>query len=107
MSEGVIAYKRSRFSTRLPEGRRYMGSHFWLLEEEASVWRVGFTKFAARMLGDQRSCGDPFDVRWLPQRAKFGGVDRGGKFLVQVREALKRERGQAGAPRRAVPRSVG
>jgi len=52
MSAGVIAYKRSRFSTRLPEGRRYAASHFWLLEEEQGVWRVGFTKFAARMLGD-------------------------------------------------------
>ena len=52
MSEGIIAYKRSRFSTRLPEGRRYVASHFWLLEEEPGVWRIGFTKFAARMLGD-------------------------------------------------------
>lgn len=52
MTEAVIAYKRSRFSTRLPEGRRYAASHFWLLEEEPGVWRVGFTKFAARMLGD-------------------------------------------------------
>jgi glycine cleavage system H protein len=52
MSESVVAYKRSRFSTRLPEGRRYAASHFWLLEEEPGVWRVGFTKFAARMLGD-------------------------------------------------------
>lgn len=49
---GLIAYKRSRFSTRLPEGRRYAASHFWLLEEEPGVWRIGFTKFAARMLGD-------------------------------------------------------
>lgn len=50
--EGLVAYKRSRFGTRLPEGRRYTGSHFWLLEEEAGVWRIGFTKFALRMLGD-------------------------------------------------------
>lgn len=52
MSEGSLAYKRSRFGTRLPAGRRYTGSHFWLLEEEAGLWRIGFTKFASRMLGD-------------------------------------------------------
>jgi len=48
----VIAYKRSRFATRLPEGRLYTPSHFWLLEEEPGLWQVGFTKFATRMLGD-------------------------------------------------------
>jgi len=47
-----IAYKRSRFSTRLPVGRLYTPSHFWLLQIEPGVWNVGFTKFATRMLGD-------------------------------------------------------
>lgn len=48
----VIAYKRSRFSTRLPTDRLYTPSHFWCAEEPEGVWRVGFTKFATRMLGD-------------------------------------------------------
>ena len=48
----IIAYKRSRFSTRLPVNRKYAPSHFWLLEREAGIWRIGFTKFATRMLGD-------------------------------------------------------
>ena len=47
-----IYYKRSRFSTRLPWDRRYTASHFWVLEVEPGRWRVGLTKFAARMLGD-------------------------------------------------------
>jgi glycine cleavage system H protein len=47
-----ISYKRSRFSTRLPPDRRYTAAHFWLQEISAGVWRVGFTKFATRMLGD-------------------------------------------------------
>ena len=51
-AEEVIAYKRARFSTRLPVARRYTLSHFWIREEEPGVWRVGFTKFAARMLGE-------------------------------------------------------
>src|SRR5439155_10549593 len=52
LREDVIAYKRARFATRLPVARRYTLSHFWLREEEPGLWRVGFAKFAARMLGD-------------------------------------------------------
>jgi len=52
MQNEVIHYKRARFSTRLPIDRRYTASHYWLLEEESGIWRVGFTKFATRMLGD-------------------------------------------------------
>lgn len=49
--EGVY-YKRSRFATRLPADRLYTAAHFWLVEAEPGLWRVGLTKFAARMLGD-------------------------------------------------------
>ena len=47
-----IRYRRARFFTRLPVGHRYVKSHYWLKEEEPGVWRVGFTRFATRMLGD-------------------------------------------------------
>src|SRR5687768_16814210 len=47
-----IRYRRARFFTRLPVGHRYVKSHYWLVEEEPGVWRVGFTRFATRMLGD-------------------------------------------------------
>jgi glycine cleavage system H protein len=64
----TILYKRSRFTTRLPVDRRYSASHYWLQEETSGVWRVGFTKFATRMLGDLVECqfsvqaGDAIDV---------------------------------------------
>lgn len=45
-------YKRSNFVTHLPADARYSPSHFWLREIEPGRWRVGFTKFATRMLGD-------------------------------------------------------
>ena len=45
-------YKRANFSTQLPLERRYHPSHFWLAPEESGLWRVGFTKFATRMLGE-------------------------------------------------------
>ncbi len=48
----TIYYKRARFTTRLPLGRLYDQSHFWLLPLEPDVYRIGLTKFATRMLGD-------------------------------------------------------
>jgi len=49
----VVAYRRCRFMTELPKNYRYTTSHFWLAQMEApDLWRIGFTKFAVRMLGD-------------------------------------------------------
>jgi glycine cleavage system H protein len=52
VNSDTVAYKRSRFSTRLPMAYRYTASHYWLRESEPGVWQVGFTKFATRMLGE-------------------------------------------------------
>jgi glycine cleavage system H protein len=51
-SEHTVLYKRARFVTSLPVDRLYSPSHFWIAEHEAGVWRVGFTRFATRMLGE-------------------------------------------------------
>ena len=51
-SEYTLLYKRARFVTRLPVDRLYSPSHFWIAEHKAGVWRVGFTRFATRMLGE-------------------------------------------------------
>ena len=51
-SAGNLPYKRARFSSRLPGDRLYTASHCWLSPGEAGHWRVGFTKFATRMLGE-------------------------------------------------------
>ncbi len=45
-------YKRSTFVTHLPVECLYSPSHFWLARQEESRWRIGFTKFATRMLGE-------------------------------------------------------
>lgn len=45
-------YKRSNFVTHLPVDFLYSPSHFWLSKLEGGRWRLGFTKFATRMLGD-------------------------------------------------------
>ena len=47
-------FKHARFSARFPESFRYSRSHYWMSDAggEQNVWRVGFTKFATRMLGE-------------------------------------------------------
>jgi glycine cleavage system H protein len=49
-----VRYKHARFKARLPVGFRYSPSHYWLAEDanDSGFWRVGFTKFATRMLGE-------------------------------------------------------
>ena len=49
---GTIRYRRARFSTRLYGDCIYTPAHAWLREEAPGLWRVGYTRFAMRMLGD-------------------------------------------------------
>lgn len=75
MTDEFLSYRRSKFSTRLPLERRFTQSHYWLLEEPGGVFRVGFTRFATRMLGEvveyefERADGDELEegdaVGWL------------------------------------------
>jgi len=51
MSE-FLNYQRAQFSARFPTTWRYNASHFWLAPEDDGLWRIGFTKFATRMLGE-------------------------------------------------------
>jgi glycine cleavage system H protein len=51
-NEHTLLYRRARFVTRLPVGRLYSPSHFWIAEHQAGIWRIGFTRFALRMLGE-------------------------------------------------------
>jgi glycine cleavage system H protein len=48
----TLFFKRSHFVTHLPVAALYSPSHYWLVPEADSVWRVGFSKFAVRMLGE-------------------------------------------------------
>jgi glycine cleavage system H protein len=53
----LIHYKRSRFTTHLPENFLYTPSHAWLQPVDGSLYRVGITKFATRMLGEMVDLG--------------------------------------------------
>ena len=48
----TIFFKRSHFATHLPADALFSPSHYWLQQESDGAWRVGFSKFAVRMLGD-------------------------------------------------------
>lgn len=52
MASPTVFYKRSTFVTHLPADALFSPSHYWLVAEPENVWRIGFTKFATRMLGD-------------------------------------------------------
>ena len=58
----TVYYKRARFVTHLPVERLYTASHQWIAQEEAGLWRIGFTKFATRMLGDLVEFGFQVEV---------------------------------------------
>jgi glycine cleavage system H protein len=52
MADEYLAYERSKFATRLPIDRVFTESHFWIAPEASGLMRIGFTKFATRMLGE-------------------------------------------------------
>ena len=47
-----LFYTRCQFAAHLPRAYRYCASHFWLAADAPGLWRVGFTRFATRMLGE-------------------------------------------------------
>lgn len=61
MAPAELFYRRLLFRTRLLGDRLYTPSHFWIQEQQPGVWRIGLTKFAARMLGEVVDIG--FDVQ--------------------------------------------
>lgn len=47
-----VRYKHARFTARFPADFLYSPSHYWMRQVDDSLWQVGFTKFATRMLGE-------------------------------------------------------
>jgi glycine cleavage system H protein len=68
-------YKRSNFVTHLPVDCLYSPSHFWLARVEGDRWRIGFTKFATRMLGEI------VEVQW--EKAESAAV-AGGEIIGSI-----------------------
>jgi glycine cleavage system H protein len=51
-----VPYHRERFDVLLPDDCLYSPSHFWLKQDGDGAWRVGFTPFAVRLLGEPVEC---------------------------------------------------
>ena len=47
-----VRFKDASFSAKFPADHLYSRSHYWMAREEDGSWKVGFTKFATRMLGE-------------------------------------------------------
>ncbi len=58
MPLNLVRFKHARFSARFPDSFRYSRSHYWMAPVDGGdgLWRVGFTKFATRMLGELVDC---------------------------------------------------
>lgn len=52
-----LSYCRARFSAQLPVAWLYAPTHEWLARQPDGGWRVGFTNFGTRMLGEMVECG--------------------------------------------------
>ena len=64
--------------------RLYTESHFWVKEHEPGVWRVGLTKFAARMLGDVVDVGIDVNAGSTVQLGEAVGWFEGFKALSDL-----------------------
>ena len=79
-----FSYKRSRFSTRLLVHRKYTAGHSWLEQEDSDVWRVGFTKFAVRMLGDIVELGFDTELGTQVETGQVVGWLEGFKAVTDI-----------------------
>lgn len=80
----TIFFKRSNFATQLPAEALYSPSHYWLLREPDGVWRVGFSKFAVRMLGDLVDQAFEVPVGAAIQPGKILGWIEGFKAISDI-----------------------
>jgi glycine cleavage system H protein len=80
----TLHYKRSRFTTQLPVDYLYSPSHCWIARQEEDLWRVGFTKFAVRMLGDMVDHGFEVERGATVQPGQIVGWIEGFKAISDL-----------------------
>ncbi len=92
---GEVHYRRSRFSTRLLEDRLYTAGHSWLAREDGGLWRVGFTKFAVRMLGEIVELGFEMDPGIPVETGQVIGWVEGFKAVTDMFSPLSGRFGES------------
>lgn len=80
----TLQYKRSHFTTQLPLSYLYSPSHYWLVQQEDNVWKVGLTKFATRMLGDMVDHGFETEIGASVEPGKILGWIEGFKAISDI-----------------------
>ena len=80
----TLHYKRSHFVTQLPADYLYSPSHCWIARQEGDLWRVGFTKFAVRMLGDMVDHGFEIEPGAPVQPGQIVGWIEGFKAISDL-----------------------
>ena len=80
----TIFFKRSHFATHLPIDALFSPSHYWLRREPEGTWRVGFSKFAVRMLGDLVDQAFDIEVGSPVQPGKIIGWIEGFKAISDI-----------------------
>jgi glycine cleavage system H protein len=80
----TLHYKRSRFTTQLPVDYLFSPSHCWIARHEGDLWRVGFTKFAVRMLGDMVDHGFEIEPGAPVRPGKIVGWIEGFKAISDL-----------------------
>lgn len=88
-----LRFKHARFSARFPKSYRYSRSHYWMAPspEEPGVWRVGFTKFATRMLGELVEAGFTVPVGASVAPGQEIGTVEGFKAAASVFSVMRGE----------------
>jgi len=79
-----LHYKRSHFATQLPADYLYSPSHFWLAQQEGNLWRVGYTKFAVRMLGEMVDHGIELEMEAPVKGGQIIGWIEGFKAISDL-----------------------
>lgn len=82
------AYQRSRFTTRLPEHYFYTRAHWWIAKEPSGSFRMGFTRFATRMLGELVEIDVPLQAGAPLSLGESFGTIEGFKALSELYSVL-------------------
>jgi len=83
-SQPLLRYHRENFTTHLPREYRYSPTHCWAGLMDGGVWRVGFTKFATRMLGEMVDHGFELERGAAVAPGQVVGWLEGFKALTEI-----------------------
>ena len=79
-----VKYKRNRFTASFPSNYLFSQAHYWFSHEGDNVYKVGLTKFAARMLGELVEFGFEMEPQSRVQTGDILGWMEGFKAASDI-----------------------